>query len=440
MLLLSTLLALLGAVSALPASSSSPSPRADKQGRDINAGWSYGSQKIRGVNIGGWLVIEPFITPSLFEATGNDGIIDEYTFGQYQDYNTAHNALVNHWNTWFTEDDFAQIAAAGLNHVRIPIGYWAYDISAGEPYHQGQAEYLDKAIGWAKNHGLKVLIDLHGVPGSQNGYDNSGRRGDATWQNDYNNVQRSINIIGQLSKKYSDPAYYQVVTMLGLLNEPATYLNDQLLKTTRQYWYDAYGAARYPWAKDGSNSESGLELVIHDGFQPLSTYNNYMTSPNYEGVFLDTHNYQVFNDDFQTWTWDQHISGICSKAGTYSQSPLWLMVGEWSLATTDCAKWLNGRGIGARYDGSYSGSPYVGTCSDKSNDQSKFSNEYKEFMRKFYDAQTQVYEQNGQGYFHWTWKTETASDWAYKSGLDGGWIPQDANDHKYSLQSLCGSS
>jgi glucan 1,3-beta-glucosidase len=73
------------------------------------------------------------------------------------------------------------IVAAGLNHVRIPIGYWAYDISAGEPYHQGQVQYLDNAIGWARNHGLKVLIDLHGAPGSQNGYDNSGHRGSATW-------------------------------------------------------------------------------------------------------------------------------------------------------------------------------------------------------------------------------------------------------------------
>jgi len=119
--------------------------------------------------------------PSLFTNTGNDGIVDEYTFCQYQDYNTAHTALVSHWNTWITEDDFRQIAAAGLNYVRIPIGYWAYDVSGGETYIQGQANYLDHAIGWARNHGLKVLIDLHGAPGSQNGFDNSGRRGDELW-------------------------------------------------------------------------------------------------------------------------------------------------------------------------------------------------------------------------------------------------------------------
>lgn len=53
---------------------------------------------------------EPFITPSLFEATGNNDIVDEWTFCQYQDYDTARSALMNHWDTWFTEDDFAKIS------------------------------------------------------------------------------------------------------------------------------------------------------------------------------------------------------------------------------------------------------------------------------------------------------------------------------------------
>jgi aryl-phospho-beta-D-glucosidase BglC (GH1 family) len=48
--------------------------------------------------------------PSLFQATGNDAIVDEYTFGQYQDHGVALAALTQHWGSWFTEDDFAQIA------------------------------------------------------------------------------------------------------------------------------------------------------------------------------------------------------------------------------------------------------------------------------------------------------------------------------------------
>jgi glucan 1,3-beta-glucosidase len=58
---------------------------------------------------------------------------------------------------------------ASLNHVRLPIGYWAFDVSRGEPYIQGQLPYLQKAVTWARNHGLKLIVDLHGAPGSQNG-------------------------------------------------------------------------------------------------------------------------------------------------------------------------------------------------------------------------------------------------------------------------------
>jgi glucan 1,3-beta-glucosidase len=70
--------------------------------------------------------------------------------------------LNQHWGSWITEDDFAQISAAGLNTVRIPIGYWALAPQDGDPYVQGQLPYLATALGWARNHGLKVLLDLHG--------------------------------------------------------------------------------------------------------------------------------------------------------------------------------------------------------------------------------------------------------------------------------------
>ena len=33
-------------------------------------------------------------------------------------------------------------------------------------------------MGWCQELGLKVVLDLHGAPGSQNGFDNSGKRGE----------------------------------------------------------------------------------------------------------------------------------------------------------------------------------------------------------------------------------------------------------------------
>lgn len=52
------------------------------------------------------------------------------------------------------------ILEAGLNHIRIPIGYWAYDVSGGEPFIQGAAEYLDRAIGWARKYNVKVSCGI----------------------------------------------------------------------------------------------------------------------------------------------------------------------------------------------------------------------------------------------------------------------------------------
>jgi len=123
--------------------------------------FDYNNEKVRGVNLGGWLVLEPWITPSVFEDAG-EGAVDEWTLSQILGKDEALRRLSNHWNTFITADDFHQIAAAGLNHVRIPIGYWAAAPLDGEPYVQGQLEVLDRAIGWARDAGLKVIVDLHG--------------------------------------------------------------------------------------------------------------------------------------------------------------------------------------------------------------------------------------------------------------------------------------
>ena len=90
------------------------------------------------------------------------GVVDEYTLTQTLGKAEAQNRLTNHWNTWITQSDFQQIAAAGLNHVRIPVGYWAAAPLPGDPYVQGQLPILDRAITWARAAGLKVMIDLHG--------------------------------------------------------------------------------------------------------------------------------------------------------------------------------------------------------------------------------------------------------------------------------------
>jgi aryl-phospho-beta-D-glucosidase BglC (GH1 family) len=121
--------------------------------------FDYSGQKVRGVNTGGWFVLEPWITPSIFEGNAAK---DEWTFTEILGKDAAKSRLQSHWNSWFTQSDFNQMAAAGLNHVRIPIGYWSVIARDGEPYVQGAYEKLGEALDWANSAGLKVMIDLHG--------------------------------------------------------------------------------------------------------------------------------------------------------------------------------------------------------------------------------------------------------------------------------------
>jgi glucan 1,3-beta-glucosidase len=48
---------------------------------------------------------------------------------------------------------------------------------------------------------IGVLLDLHGVPGSQNGFDHSGRQGKLGWHTSKNNIDHSLRIIADLAAR-----------------------------------------------------------------------------------------------------------------------------------------------------------------------------------------------------------------------------------------------
>lgn len=152
---------------------------------------------------------------------------------------------------------------------------------------------------------------------------------------------------------------------------------------------------------------------------------------------MDTHIYQVFSDDQVRQSEDDHVRSACGHSGDLASFHLWTIVGEWSPARTDCAKYLNGRGVGARFDGSYPGSSFIGSCNGISGSASTFSDEYKNFLRRFWEAQTSTYEANA-GWIQWTWKTEegTGEEWSYSKGLEYGWISSNPDDRRFP--NVCG--
>ncbi|KAH9945165.1 glycoside hydrolase [Epithele typhae] len=413
-------------LSATPTSSGPPSTSTTSL--PTLAPFKYGQDIVRGVNLGGWFVLEPWITPSIFEATNNGDIIDEYTFGGMQDYNHALDVLQTHWDTWITEDDFVAIKNAGLNHVRMQVGYWSVPITTADtnfttstdPYIPGAWPYLLRALGWARQHGIHVILDLHGAPGSQNGYDNSGRLGGANWAKG-NNVSRTVDIVRFIAAQIGG-----MIDVLELINEAGGWQSN-IAAIVRDFFTDGYDAVR-------SVSGTDLKVMIGDAFLGVANWDGFLTPPSGQGVLMDFHEYQIFNYDQLAMTQDEHINYSCSVLDTlktYAQSNLYTISGEWSNAITDCAKWLNGRGVGARWDGTWqAGQQTFGNCDGYTGNMSTFSDDYKTFLRKYFESQVAIGEAV-QGWTFWTWKAENADDWSYQKGLEGGWIPQDPTDRKY---------
>ncbi|KAF2454608.1 putative Exo-beta-1,3-glucanase [Lineolata rhizophorae] len=386
--------------------------------RSVDFGW--GSEKIRGVNIGGWLVLEPWITPSIFEAQDQSlGIVDEYTLCERLGYDAASNILRQHWDSWVGYEDFARIASYGFNVVRIPIGYWAYE-TFGSPYVQGAADYIDAAVDWARGAGLKIMIDLHGAPRSQNGFDNSGQRLDFPGWTQGDTVDQTLQVIRRIAEKYAREDYQDVVIGLELLNEPQGGSLDQNI--IRQFNWDGIGNVR---------TVSDTTVIFSDAFLHPSSYNGlYMPDAGVHNVAVDHHYYQVFDPNTVAWEQWQHRQAVCNDIGSYDGSDKWLFIGEWTGAMTDCAKYLNGYGEGARYDGTFPGSWYVGSC-DTISDLNTWPDWYRDDVRGFIEAQLDAFEAKTQGWVFWNFKTEGSAEWDMYRLVDAGIFPQPLDDRRF---------
>ncbi|EMC96325.1 glycoside hydrolase family 5 protein, partial [Baudoinia panamericana UAMH 10762] len=355
----------------------------------------------RGVNIGSWLVLEKWMTPDVFSGTNTT---DQFTFDSIEN---GKAKLQHHWETFFTENDMAQIATWGLNAVRIPIGYWAYD-NTGTRYISGADAYLEQAIGWARKHGIKVLVDCHGSPGSQNGFDNSGQAGSINWQSG-DNLQRSIDILVTMAKKYGSVDYADVVFALEIVNEPASWAPNDF-SVTQQWAQQAYSAVK------GASTNPNLIVVMHDSFEGPALWqtigaaiNGPNTTYTDSHFALDVHLYQNMMPDDSKLTQPQHINKACSDWSTTEflspDSHLPVFVGEFSAATNICVNPDNSTigGSECTIDG----------CQCLSNvPMEDWSAGAKVWTRKFFEAQMLTFERHGAGWFLWSYKVPDGGAWS----------------------------
>ena len=252
--------------------------------------------KVKGVNLGNWLVLEKWMSPALFEGTDAE---DEYDLPR-QLSREAYEARIHvHRAEYISEGDFVRIKAMGLNTVRIPVPFFIFgDV---EPY-IGCVKELDKAFNWAQRYGLKILIDLHTVPGGQNGFDNGGISGVCKWAQNKEWVEFTLQVLEKLAERYGKhPSLFGIQpvnepiseSLWNAMNVQERYKprNPEMAEGSagvpndflRWFYVDAYYKLRKYLPEDKA-------IVLHDGFD-LMSWKNFMQEDDFKNVWLDTHQY-----------------------------------------------------------------------------------------------------------------------------------------------------
>ena len=354
--------------------------------------------KFRGVNLGNWLVLEKWMGSSpLASAQSEDdrGLIDEF------DAEELAAALEAHRATYLTEFDFVWMSQVGIDLVRIPVPYYLF----GTEHHTACVEHLDHAFEWAARWGIKILVDLHTVPLSQNAFDNGGYMGLCAWAQDQGRIDFVVDVLEQIARRYAGhPALWGIEA----LNEPANEFMFQMnLKNYGEHYPERVARSQvisrdvlltfYERVYERLRPIVGPEvaLVFHDQFE-LDTWDDLLPRDQYKNVVIDTHLYLNFQEHgFTRFDADEYRARIAEFSEQVAHAAQFhdVLVGEWCLGNhSPLKKELDVDGIRA-------------------------------FYRALADAQLDAWDQ-GIGGCYWSYRVDDPGrpEWDLRTCVAKGWI------------------
>lgn len=380
-------------------------------------------KKIKGVNLGNWLVLEKWMLPELFEGTGAE---DEVWLNRKMNPAELKEKMKEHRDTFITEQDFAFIKEQGIWLLRIPVPYFIF---GDRPPFNGCVEYLDKAFDWAEKYGLQILIDLHTVPGSQNGYDNGGLTGVCKWCKNPEEVEFALTVLERLAKRYGQR---QGLYGIEVLNEPISFLVYATAPSTGKAVdkEEAKGSGYVPlpflenfyrnaYRRLRKILPENKTIVFHDGFR-LRHWGKFFRKEHMKNVVLDTHIYIFAMESFvpihMPWVYQIYIKSQ-QRLIERIQRDVPVVVGEWCICNKYAEKAVSGK------------------SAEKSSDRSAQAAAQDELRKKRYleiaAMQLQAWE-SGAGWIYWSYqfkpnRKETLDEkwkesWDFSRCVENGWI------------------
>jgi len=331
----------------------------------------------RGINLGGWLLLERGPSYPLFEPFPR--VSSEWALLKK---GLSAEALELHRRQHFTERDFREIRECGFNAVRIPFGYWVVrQAQAGEPYVGLALEILDQAVEWAGQYKLQVLLDLHGNPGGESGDHPCGRANPKwTWRNW--RFEDSLEVLAEVAQRYGG---YDHVTGLQVCNEPSEKVPAAALIS---YYTRAIATIR---ANGMPASRVAVVLPIYREHRAAEIRDAWVggghVHSGHDNVAFDLHFYHSLGGYATNMAHPRHCAATRKHGRVLAGLP-GAVVGEWSLSR-------NGR--------------------------------YKDGeVAEWGATQRRTWEDQGtHGWFFWTWKDHPdLPDWSWRDARTKGWVPR----------------
>lgn len=354
-------------------------------------------ERVVGVNLGNWLVLEKWMHPDLFAGTTAR---DEDELCRQLPREELLRRLSAHRMRYITREDFRSIKAHGMNAVRIPVPHFIFgdDPAFCDPY-VPCVEELDRAFDWADQTGLMVLIDLHTAPESQNGFDNGGICGVCKWAQSPARIDRVLQVLEQLAQRYgqrdslwgieliNEPvseAVWQGIQERYPPHDPARAQGSDFvpLAVLRDFYRRGYAAVRRHMGPEKA-------VVIHDGFR-FDAWRDFLADG--ENVVLDAHWYLGMAGDPTLTAADYMHRILAEHVDRLRAATLPVIMGEWCLAHRAP------EGLAPR--------------------------ERALLYRLIADAQLIAWE-SCLGHFFWSYKLISQPDgWDLRRCIDRGWLPE----------------
>jgi len=357
------------------------------------------AQPWKGVNLGGWLLLEPGPSFPLF--THHLHKDKSQARCEWDLMKVLHEKLGkagalevirSHRETHITKADFERVRSFGLNAVRLPFGYWVItEPRSKEPYVGPALEYVDRAVAWAEELGLQIVLDLHGCPGGESPEAPCGRRQrpESRWHWKDWDFKASLKILQFLAKRYKS---YSCVTGIAVCNEPCGVIPANALIS---YYSRAVDTIRK------AGMDQNQVAVVLPVFQRPEGEEAFIakwaktTQGRHRNIAFDVHCYHCFENQFHGKTFAEQLRAVEENSKMFERYPM--VAGEWALCLGR-ATWC--------------------TCGDMDEDT---------VISIFGAQQMEAFRNASHGSFFWNWKEDPEDkEWNFQAAQELGLLKRPA--------------